>query len=498
MKLPLRKSRASAGARQSSELLVSSATSHASVPIRLHNRTSLDLLAVSVVAALASSSTAKSSSINTYTTNVPTRNTPVPVPPRLAIDVPQTELEASTAASTNGYQIELTILAKGAPTNTALSATISAIPPTASPALPNTLQRRWKKLEWTSGSSSGGEKAILSDVTALQSIPTKSADTIHIILLPERDTASWMSGLPDDQPLSALCIPGTHESCARFGWPVSTCQESTSSITDQLRKGVRFLDIRLSLKNNVLYAYHGVQDEKMAFSEILEQTYTFLAQQPRETVIMSIKQENAVSGFRDAVMTGCVGAAVDKWYTGTRVPTLAQARGKIVLFSRFGSADEQPGGIHAVTWPDSSPTPFGYDLPDAADGSGAKQSVVTQDWYNISTLSAIPTKISLINALVAQTGSLPNVLALNFTNAASFPLALPPFAAKGMGDQSVPAKHCWQVTGINALFLDLIADRLAQPAPAQNCGLMNVFAMDFFDQPNLGADLTRLLIEANY
>lgn len=497
MKIPpvFKKARASTG-RQSSEVLVAAApaaTSHASVAIRVHNRTSLDLLAVPVVAALASSSTVTSSSINTYTTNVPTRNTPVPVPPRAATDLPQTDLEPSTAASSKGYEIELTILARGAPASTALSATISAIPPTSSPAAAPSTGRRWKKLDLAQTSNASGEKAGLSTVSALQSIPSSAADTIHILVLPTRDTASWMSALPDTQPLSALCIPGTHESCALYGWPISACQESSSSVAEQLQKGVRFLDIRLALKSNVLYAYHGVQDEKMAFSTVLEQTYAFLAAQPRETVIMSVKQENAVPGFEQAVMSGCVAPAADKWYTGTRVPTLGEARGKIVLFSRFGSSADQPGGIHAVIWPDSSPTPFTYDLPDSPDGKGAKQSVITQDWYNISSLSAIPTKISLINTLIAQAGSQRDVLGLNFTSASSFPLALPPFAAKGMGDQTAPAKHCWQVTGINALLVDLIADKLQA-----GTALMTIFALDFFDQPGLGADLTRLLIEANY
>lgn len=68
---------------------------------------------------------------------------------------------------------------------------------------------------------------------------------------------------------------------------------------------------------------------------------------------MSIKQENAQTGFKDLVLNTYVAPQPEKWFLEPRVPTLGEARGKIIMFSRFGSSDEQPGGIHPPIWPDS-------------------------------------------------------------------------------------------------------------------------------------------------
>ncbi|KAJ1017839.1 hypothetical protein NDA16_005155 [Ustilago loliicola] len=308
-----------------------------------------------------------------------------------------------------------------------------------------------------------------------------------------------MSDLPSADPLSSFCLPGTHESCALYGWPISAYQESTSSIAYQLSRGIRFLDVRLALKGTpgkqLLYAYHGVTDQKIEFSAILSQVYTFLTTNPSETVLMSVKQENNMAGFLDSVFT-YINSNLSAWYLATGMPKLADVRGKIVLISRFGSSNSQPGGIHPPIWPDSSPTPFDYTLPD-----GTK--VVTQDWYNIGSLSAIPTKLKLISTLLDMSGADPAVFGLNFTNGSSFPMALPPWVAKGSGDQSkgTGGGGWFSNIGVNALLVDLIATRLKRGpggAGARRAGLMNMFALDFFDQNNLGADLVGLMVQANF
>jgi 1-phosphatidylinositol phosphodiesterase len=329
-------------------------------------------------------------------------------------------------------------------------------------------------------------------VYALQSTDA-ATNTVHVLLLSRIDMAAWMATLPDGDLISSLCVPGTHESCALYGWPISACQDSAASIAYQLSRGVRFLDVRLALKGNpgsqALYAYHGVTDQKIEFSAILDQVYSFLSTSPRETVLMSVKQENNMAGFLDAVFT-YINKNSAAWYLATGIPRLGDVRGKIVLVSRFGSSNQQPGGIHPPIWPDSSPTAFSYTLPDG-------RSVVTQDWYNIGSLSAIPTKLGLITALLAQTGSNTDVLGLNFTNGSSFPMALPPWVAKGSGDQSAQSAGWMSTRGVNALLVDLVAAKLANPQ-GKRAGLMNVFALDFFDQPGLNADLATLIVQANF
>ena len=55
-----------------------------------------------------------------------------------------------------------------------------------------------------------------------------------------------MAALPDDLRLSRLNLPGTHETCARYGWPILNCQSAT--ISGQLNAGIRLLDLRFSYK----------------------------------------------------------------------------------------------------------------------------------------------------------------------------------------------------------------------------------------------------------
>lgn len=491
---------------------------HTSISLTIHNRTPYEFLTLSHFGALHTGNgvtqRVTSSSLPTspvlpndgFTTAASAargvfgvRNTPVRVGAGGRVTVPGVKIQPFTAASTGGYEVGLTLNPRKGGVG-GYSATLSAPAPTAATTEAAVMGGRlWKPLPLTPNTSVALKTASLSPaqtvggVIALQSTDAATS-TVHILLLPQRDMNTWMTGLPSTDPISSLCIPGTHESCALYGWPISACQESTSSIAIQLSRGIRFLDIRLALKgtpgNQLLYAFHGVTDQKIEFSAVLSQVYAFLTANGGETVLMSVKQENNMPGFLDSVFT-YINKNPSAWYLGTGIPKLGDVRGKIVLISRFGSSTSQPGGIHPPIWPDSSPTPFDYTLPDGT-------LVQTQDWYNISSLSSIPQKLSLITTLLNTAGSNPAVLGLNFTNGSSFPFALPPWVAKGTGDQGKRSQGGgWlQNIGVNALLVDLVAGRLK--GGGVRAGLMNVVAMDFYDQTGLGADLCQLLVQANY
>ncbi|CBQ69076.1 related to 1-phosphatidylinositol phosphodiesterase precursor [Sporisorium reilianum SRZ2] len=494
------------------------ADGHDSISLRIHNRTRTEFLTHSVFGALHTGNgvTQRAASSSLPTSPVlggsegafgatgatvagavfGVRNTPVRVAPGGEVAVPAVRIQPMTAAATGGYTVALTLNPRSKGVE-GYSATVSAPAPAAVQAAGAEAARRlWTPLPLTTSAKAAtlGVTPPSPGIIALQSTDT-SSNTLHILLLPQRDLATWMSTLPATDPLSSLCIPGTHESCALYGWPISACQETTSTIAAQLGRGIRFLDVRLALKGTpgtqLLYAYHGVTDQRLEFSAVLAQVYAFLQTNVGETVLMSVKQENNMAGFLDAVF-GYVNQNKAAWWLGTGMPTLGEVRGKIVLISRFGSSDSQPGGFHPPIWPDSSPTPFSYTLPD-------NTTVWTQDWYNIASLSAIPTKLALVTGLLTQCGSDPTALGLNFTNGSSFPFALPPWVAKGTGDQSKAAGGGgWlQNIGVNALLVDLVASRLKEGA-GKRAGLMNVFAMDFFDQTDLGADLASLMVQANF
>ena len=102
---------------------------------------------------------------------------------------------------------------------------------------------------------------------------------------------SWMSFLKDETKISALSIPGTHDSGATSGGSLGQCQ--SDDIKTQLEAGVRFLDIRVKAVNGVLKVYHGIVSMNLSFEEdIMDICKTFLAENPGETILMSIKNED--------------------------------------------------------------------------------------------------------------------------------------------------------------------------------------------------------------
>ena len=166
----------------------------------------------------------------------------------------------------------------------------------------------------------------------------------------------WMSSLDGDLPLSQLSIPGTHDSGARFEpFPgTAICQNLT--IGEQLAIGVRFLDIRCRHLNDSFTIHHGQVYQNINFTDVLTDVLAFLDANPGETVIMSVKQEYQASGNTrsfEATFDSYVAQNPGRWKLGWEVPTLDEARGKIVLFRRFG-ASSTPKGINASVWPDNT------------------------------------------------------------------------------------------------------------------------------------------------
>ena len=78
----------------------------------------------------------------------------------------------------------------------------------------------------------------------------------------------WMKNLSDNTLISEMIIPGTHDSGAMHSlFDVSgKCQDM--KISDQLKIGVRFLDIRLQLLNNELVVVHSFVDQNLKFSKV--------------------------------------------------------------------------------------------------------------------------------------------------------------------------------------------------------------------------------------
>ncbi|CCE31091.1 hypothetical protein E4U22_003240 [Claviceps purpurea] len=206
---------------------------------------------------------------------------------------------------------------------------------------------------------------------------------------------AWMQELRDEWPLTLLSIPGTHNSptCHR-ALPSVRCQATT--IEEQLENGVRFLDIRVSAKpdDDALALVHGAFPISMSgtkyFGDMLEDVYRFLEENPSEAVLMSVKREGtgkATDGqMGHHLKNRYTDKRADRWWTDPRVPTLGEARGKIVLVRRFGLDDDMRDGggygVDAQEWPDN-----------CEDGLGGGGGFRIQDFYEISESQNIDKKI---------------------------------------------------------------------------------------------------------
>jgi len=158
-----------------------------------------------------------------------------------------------------------------------------------------------------------------------------------------------MSKLPDSLKLAQLSIPGTHDSGARFdglSFGFAKCQ--CWSISDQLAAGVRFLDIRCRHLKNEFHIYHGVVDQKLAFESVVQDCQEFLEKHPSECIVMAIKQESTPqqnSRSFPETFDATIESEAAIWWRGSKVPTLKDVRGKIVLIDRVGSLGGLPWKI---------------------------------------------------------------------------------------------------------------------------------------------------------
>ncbi len=102
--------------------------------------------------------------------------------------------------------------------------------------------------------------------------------------------SDWMKNLDDSMTLTSMSIPGSHDSGAlhSIGDLSGKCQDL--AIADQLNAGVRFFDIRLQLRDDELKVVHGIVDQKLDFSNVLNDFKVFLNNHPSEGLIVSIKK----------------------------------------------------------------------------------------------------------------------------------------------------------------------------------------------------------------
>jgi len=161
-----------------------------------------------------------------------------------------------------------------------------------------------------------------------------------------RKLSKCMAPLPDDMLLSRLSLPGTHDTCALhngFSFGFAKCQ--SWQLADQLKAGIRFIDIRCRHVGDELLIYHGVIDQKTTFKKVRDVCREFLTQHPSECLVMSVKEESTANGdTRSFADTFAASIKNDGrlWRTGAKVPSLGSVRGRIVLIDRVGTTGGLP------------------------------------------------------------------------------------------------------------------------------------------------------------
>lgn len=224
----------------------------------------------------------------------------------------------------------------------------------------------------------------------------------------DSEEPGWMAKQPDATSLAALSIPGTHDSAAMFEPQAGLAKTQDLTIAEQLAAGVRFLDLRCRHVSDGFLLYHGAIDQNQTFEELLATLDAFLVAHPTETVIASIKEEATPSGNTRPFDATLAGYLTDRWLTGPTLPTLGDARGKVVLLRRFSSSTSL--GIDATAWPDNTTFSIASTLR-------------VQDAYVVTDNAA---KWSAITALLAEARTATGTtLFLDFTSGYQTMAALP-------------------------------------------------------------------------
>ncbi|HEX4303031.1 MAG TPA: phosphatidylinositol-specific phospholipase C [Rhizomicrobium sp.] len=274
------------------------------------------------------------------------------------------------------------------------------------------------------------------------------------------DLPTWMSGLDGETSLANVTLPGTHDTCSRFGGPWTETQNRI--LTEQLNDGTRFIDIRCRHYQNSFPIHHGSKYQEITFQQVLEMCLEFLAKNKNETIVMSIKEEYDAAENTETFEQTFLNYLQKNdcwtsWYLDATMPTLAQVRGKIVLFRRFDSLLRPVLGLKARPWEDNTTFTISNTV-----------KMTIQDHWNLPVGLGLPGKWKDVKALLDE--------------------------AKGATDATLFVDFCsaWSIATPSACAA-YINPRLTEYFTANLSGHFGAILMDFET-----ADLNRLLVQTNF
>ena len=162
-------------------------------------------------------------------------------------------------------------------------------------------------------------------------------------------SADWMARLDDEKRLNELLLPGTNESASRYTPRAFFTKRQALSVREQLEAGYRFLDLRVTLNERgdgfTLVCAEGDCRTSpfggaLTLDEILGDCYAFLDAHPRETLLLAVRTgRGAVSDRRCGLLFDAyIRERPDYWLAADTIPTLGEARGKLLLLRSWDDA----------------------------------------------------------------------------------------------------------------------------------------------------------------
>ncbi|RYN38549.1 hypothetical protein AA0119_g507 [Alternaria tenuissima] len=314
---------------------------------------------------------------------------------------------------------------------------------------PSYTQRSTQSFTPLSGISSTTYKALFH--------PSKPVPhlSIHVNHLP--DYTSWMSTLPDDLPLSAISIPGTHNSHTHYrALPSVRCQ--VHDVKTQLENGIRFLDIRVQpthatdASKKDLYLVHGAFPVSLTgpkyLEPILKTCYDFLRENPSETVLVSLKREGVGSATDEhlarVLEEQYITPNARHWYTENAIPYLGAVRSKLVLVRRYNvaqiensysSPDCRNGGLDATAWPHNA-------THAVFPSQSSSPTFCLQDFCEVMVPDIIPTKMQHCNDHLVRSAAAIHPI-LGITTDVTNPVPPGPLYLNFLSGSNFWKKSCW-------------------------------------------------------
>lgn len=141
------------------------------------------------------------------------------------------------------------------------------------------------------------------------------------------NSSNWMSKLRDDILINKINLPGTHNSGTFRMSALGQCQ--VLSISEQLKIGIRYFDLRFKDKNT-LYIHHGIlKDTSYTISHIFEEIKEFLELNKTEGIISKIQVS------KEEYLSSYLNKYKDILFLSKDIPTLNQIRGKMWILLKL-------------------------------------------------------------------------------------------------------------------------------------------------------------------